>query len=52
MNKYRVFRKKIFESDEKFEKRLNEECRKGYRPINLTYDAGAGLVVLLEKTPS
>lgn len=52
MNKYRVFRKKLFESDDKFEKRLNEECRKGYRPISMTYDAGTGMVVLLEKTPS
>lgn len=49
MNKYKIFRKKVFESDDKFEKRLNEECRKGYRPINMTYDASIGLAVLLEK---
>jgi hypothetical protein len=50
MKKYVIFKKKMFESIEKFESRLNEECRKGYRPISMTYDQTTGLVVLLEKT--
>ena len=50
MKKYQIFKKKMIEGVEKFEDRLNEECRKGYRPISMTYDHSTGLVVLLEKT--
>jgi len=51
MKKYKIFKKKIFEGVDKFESRLNDECRKGYRPISMTSDqSGATLVVLLEKT--
>lgn len=35
---------------EKFEKRLNDECRKGYRAISLSQSEGT-TVVLLEKNP-
>jgi hypothetical protein len=50
MKKYVIFKKKMFESIEKFEARLNDECRKGYRPISLTSDHTYGTMVLLEKT--
>jgi hypothetical protein len=51
MKKYQLFKKKLFEGMEKFEARLNEECRKGYRPISMSTDHnGATFVVLLEKT--
>ena len=50
MKKYQILKKKMFEGTEKFESRLNEECRKGYRPVSMTYDHTVGLVVLLEKT--
>jgi hypothetical protein len=49
-NRFKFFAKKMFESMEKFELRLNEECRKGYRPISMSADSGANtIVVLLEK---
>ncbi|MCF8464163.1 MAG: hypothetical protein K9G41_04955 [Flavobacteriales bacterium] len=50
MKKYQIFKKKMFESIEKFELRLNEECRKGYRPISIASDQAYGTIVLLEKT--
>jgi len=50
MKKYQLFKKKMFETMDKFEDRLNEECRKGYRPISMTYDHSSGIYVLLEKT--
>jgi hypothetical protein len=49
MKKYLIFKKKLFETLGKFEDRLNEECRKGYRPISMTRDPNGSLVVLLEK---
>lgn len=50
MKKYVIFKKKLFESLEKYEDRLNEECRKGYRPVSMTSDYHSGLMVLLEKS--
>jgi hypothetical protein len=50
MKKYVIFKKRLFESMGKFEDRLNEECRKGYRAISMASDYNSGLVVLLEKT--
>jgi hypothetical protein len=51
MKKYVIFKKKMFESIEKFEGRLNEECRKCYRPISMSADSnGNTIIVLLEKT--
>ncbi|MCB9185801.1 MAG: hypothetical protein H6601_03560 [Flavobacteriales bacterium] len=50
MKKYQIFKRKMFESLEKFEARLNEECRKGYRPISIASDQTNGTVILLEKT--
>jgi hypothetical protein len=50
MKKYQLFGQKMFESREKFEDRLNEECRKGYRAISIAHDHYSGKpVVLLEK---
>lgn len=49
MKKYVLFKRKLFESLEKFEDRLNEECRKGYRPVAMMPEHGGHLVVLLEK---
>jgi hypothetical protein len=49
MKKYQIFKKKMFESMEKYETRLNDECRKGYRLISMTYDYTTGICVLLEK---
>lgn len=49
MKKYRIFKKKMFEGMEKYESRLNDECRKGYRPISMTYDHTTGICVFLEK---
>jgi hypothetical protein len=49
MKKYVIFKKKLFESTDKFEDRLNEECRKGYRSISMTTEPNGSLVVLLEK---
>ena len=48
MNKYKIFKPKVFQSLEKFERNLNEECRKGYKPISIASEGGV-LVVLLEK---
>lgn len=50
MKKYVIFKKKLFETLEKFEDRLNEECRRGYRPISMTKEPNGSLIVLLEKT--
>lgn len=50
MKKYQLFKKKLFESVEKFEARLNEECRKGYRPVGIASESNGYLIVMLEKT--
>jgi hypothetical protein len=51
MKKYQLFAQKMFESRERFEDRLNEECRKGYRAISMTNDQFTGRpIILLEKT--
>lgn len=46
--KYRILRRKTFESLEKFEKRLNEECTLGWRAISIATEH-SGMVVLLER---
>ncbi|MBL4587481.1 MAG: hypothetical protein JKX84_10575 [Flavobacteriales bacterium] len=50
MKKYQFFKKKVFEGMEKYEASLNEECRKGWKPVSMTYDHTRGIVLLLEKT--
>lgn len=49
MDDYKLFPQKIFESARKFEKRLNEICQKGWKPISMSSDHGS-ITVLLEKT--
>lgn len=48
-NKYRILSKKLFESTSKFEERMNEECRKGWKPTSISSDNGS-VIVLMEKT--
>jgi len=48
MGKYRFLKSKPFESIEKFEKRLNEDCGNGWRVISLVPHSGI-LLALLEK---
>lgn len=49
IQRYRFLRQKAFESAQKYEARLNEETRKGWRAVSLTGGGGGTLVVLLEK---
>jgi hypothetical protein len=50
MKKYQLFAQKMFETREKFEDRLNEECRKGYRPLSIAANhTSGGSIILLEK---
>ncbi|WP_155212796.1 hypothetical protein [Fulvivirga aurantia] len=48
MQNYKFFKKGTFESFDKFEKRLNEETSKGWKPLGFTNDHGHA-VVLLER---
>ncbi len=48
MEEYKIFKQKAFESDAKFEKRLNEICQKGWKAISIGQGPG-GNVILLEK---
>jgi hypothetical protein len=48
MDEYKVFSQKAFESTQAFEKRLNEICQKGWKPISLS-GSQMGIVALLEK---
>lgn len=48
MDKYVIIQKKAFEKNSSFEKRINEQARKGYRAINLTVYGGV-YAVLMEK---
>lgn len=48
MKEYKIFSKGVFESIAKFERRLNEMCQKGWKPISMCYDKGNGMTVLLE----
>lgn len=47
MEEYKYFRIKAFESHEKFESRLNEVCRQGWKQIAIA--GPQGLIVLLQK---
>ncbi len=49
MEDYKILTKKAFESISKFEKRLNEMCQKGWKPISLSSESHGGVMVLLEK---
>ncbi len=48
MNKYKFLKKGVFESLDKFEKKLNEKVTEGWRVVNFTNDHD-GIVVLLER---
>jgi hypothetical protein len=48
MNRYRIIKKKAFESLEKFESRMNSECGNGWRIVNLCSDNHT-IYVLLER---
>lgn len=49
LQRYRFFVQKAFESRQKFENRLNEETRKGWRAVSITGSGGGTLVVMLER---
>lgn len=46
--KYRLIKKRAFESLEKFEQRLNEECVGGWKAISIS-DTNGSITVLLER---
>lgn len=48
MRTYKILKKKVFESGEKFEARLNELSSRGWRAISLS-EHGGQQQVLLEK---
>lgn len=48
MNRYKFLRKKAFESHDKFENRINEECAREWRVLSMAGD-GHGIYVLLER---
>lgn len=48
MDKYVLIRSKVFESTDKFQKKVNDQARKGYRAVNISGMEG-GYVVLMEK---
>jgi len=47
MEEYKFFRPKAFGSQKKFDKRLNEVCRQGWKPIAL--GGAGGNIILLQK---
>jgi hypothetical protein len=49
LQRYRLFKQKTFESQDKFEIRMNEECRKGWKIVNLACQGSGLLIVLLER---
>ena len=48
MEEYKILSQKIIESTKTFEKRLNEVCQQGWKPISLAAGQG-GNAVLLQK---
>ncbi len=48
MEKYIIVTSKAFEKTEKFQARINDLARKGYRVVNMTHTGGS-LCVLFEK---
>jgi hypothetical protein len=48
MDQYVIIRSKVFESTEKFQKKVNEQARKGYKAVNIAGMEG-GYVVLMER---
>ena len=48
MDEYKLLAQNVFESTKKFEKRLNEICNQGWKPISIAAGQG-GNTVLLQK---
>lgn len=48
MEEYKIFNQKAFESTKAYEKRLNDMCAKGWKPISMS-GSQMGLITLLEK---
>ena len=48
MEEYKLLNQKAFESTKKLEKRLNEICQQGWKPISIGTSQG-GTTILLEK---
>ena len=48
MDEYKILSQKVFESTKAFEKRLNEVCHKGWKPISIAAGQG-GNTILLQK---
>jgi hypothetical protein len=46
MDEYKIFNQKVFESTNSFEKRLNEICQQGWKPISITSDHGSKSILL------
>lgn len=49
MDEYKLLKQKIFESNSAYEKRLNEMCNQGWKPISLAADNAGKHSVLLQK---
>lgn len=48
MDEYKLLSQKVFESVKAFEKRLNEVCQQGWKPISIAAGQG-GNTILLQK---
>ncbi|NJN25131.1 MAG: hypothetical protein HC819_03685 [Cyclobacteriaceae bacterium] len=46
MEEYKLLKQKFFEGTAKFEKRINETCQQGWKPVSLTSDHGSAMVLL------
>ena len=49
MRTYKIVTKKFFESEEKFENRLNEISSRGWKALSMSQNSSGVLSVLLEK---
>ena len=50
MDKYKFLKKGFLESLDKFEVRLNDMARKGYRAVSMTKEPNGYMVVLFERS--
>jgi len=48
MDRYKIVKKGVFETQQKFEERLNSQAIEGWKAISLSHH-GAQIVVLMEK---
>lgn len=46
MDEYKILNQKVFESSKSFERRLNEICQHGWKPISITSDHGSKSILL------